>query len=228
MLDTMQPEMVVIAVLIAFSFAAFYLRLLSIGGIALAAIIGITAFMLGGVVPFLALALFYLMAETATWAGRKFAGGERHEQRTSSNILGNCAAAIVALFFGQSTAFFGAVSAAFADTVSSEIGLLSRSAPVLITSWKRVEKGTDGGVTLLGFLAALFAAAIIGLMHYFFVANSAALAGIIVVSGFAGGAFDSFLGATLQRRGILTNTQVNFFAGLFGAAVALALSGTLA
>ncbi|HLC92817.1 MAG TPA: DUF92 domain-containing protein [archaeon] len=221
MIESIPPWAIVVVVLFLFSIATFFLKILSNGGILIANAIGIAAFAFGGTVAFFALLVFYVLAELATWVGRK--GEEKHAQRTSSNIFGNCAAAIAALFFGQYIAFFGAVSAAFADTVSSEIGLISKAKPVLITNLKKVEKGTDGGVTALGFAASLVAAAIIGAIYYFFVSASLKAFAAFVVSGFLGGAFDSFLGATFQRRGMLTNTQVNFFASIFGALVAVAI-----
>lgn len=47
-----------------------------------------------------------------------------------------------------------------ADTFSSELGILSRSKPRLITSWnlRKVPPGTNGGVTLTGTLAGFFGA----------------------------------------------------------------------
>ncbi len=223
--ETFSPAAIVAAILIFFTLISYFFRFLSKGGIILANATGILAFALGGIVPFATLLVFYALAEFATWIGRKDAA--KHEQRTYSNIFGNCTAAIAALFFGQHLAFFGAISAAFADTVSSEIGLLSKKRPVLITNFQPVEKGTDGAISALGCAASLIAAAIIGAVYYFFVSGSLKLFVIVVVSGFLGGLFDSFLGATLQRRGLIGNTHVNFLAGVFGAMVAIALAGFL-
>ncbi|KAK4201652.1 integral membrane protein DUF92-domain-containing protein [Triangularia verruculosa] len=50
-----------------------------------------------------------------------------------------------------------------ADTFSSELGILSKSSPRLITSWnlKKVPRGTNGGVTLVGLGAGLLGSMII-------------------------------------------------------------------
>ncbi|EEH47302.2 uncharacterized protein PADG_03400 [Paracoccidioides brasiliensis Pb18] len=55
-------------------------------------------------------------------------------------------------------------TAVAADTFSSELGILSKSQPRLITSWslRKVPPGTNGGVTIAGFLAAALGAFIIG------------------------------------------------------------------
>ena len=52
-----------------------------------------------------------------------------------------------------------------ADTFSSELGILSKSKPRLITSWnlRQVPPGTNGGVTIVGTLAGLLGAFLIAL-----------------------------------------------------------------
>ncbi|MBE0697434.1 MAG: DUF92 domain-containing protein, partial [Anaerolineaceae bacterium] len=113
-------------------------------------------------------------------------------------------------------AFAAALAAANADTWATELGVLSRSVPRLITSGEIVEPGTSGGVTLFGSLAALSASALIALLAIFFwqgqistnstgfpgaylaVHEQLAWFGILTIAGFSGSLFDSFLGATLQ------------------------------
>lgn len=104
-------------------------------------------------------------------------------------------------------------AAAAADTFSSELGILSSSNPVLITSllttpWapERVPKGTNGGVTLFGTLAGLGGAAIIGLVvvgltpfcsSWTWAEKGGLVLGVSLV-GPAGSVLDSLLGAWCQ------------------------------
>lgn len=98
------------------------------------------------------------------------------------------------------------------DTWSSELGILSDAQPRLITTLKPVRRGTNGGVTKAGLLAAAVAGSIIGLTFVligFFTTRCAydvALKQLLVIpisalAGLCGSVIDSLLGATLQFSG---------------------------
>ncbi|GLT98497.1 hypothetical protein SLE2022_159990 [Rubroshorea leprosula] len=101
------------------------------------------------------------------------------------------------------------------DTWSSEIGVLSDDQPRLITNFKPVRRGTNGGVTKAGLLAAIAAGSVIGLMFVivgFFTTKcttDVALKQLLVIplsamAGLLGSVLDSLLGATLQFSGFCT------------------------
>ena len=99
----------------------------------------------------------------------------------------------------------GAMAAVNADTWATELGVLSPHPPRLITTGRRVEVGTSGGVTWLGTAAPLGGALTIGLVaglellilrHGW--ASVAALLLAATAGGAAGSTFDSLLGATVQ------------------------------
>lgn len=98
------------------------------------------------------------------------------------------------------------------DTWSSELGILSDAQPRLITTLKPVRRGTNGGVTKAGLLAAAVAGSIIGLTFVligFFTTRctyDVALKQLLVIpisalAGLCGSVIDSLLGATLQFSG---------------------------
>ena len=120
-------------------------------------------------------------------------------------------------------AFIASVATANGDTLASEIGETSRSKPRMITTLKETEPGVDGGVTPLGEAASIAGALIIGILAA--VTGMTGPFGIVAgaIGGFLGTNFDSFLGATLQRRGILSNNGVNLAATGFGALVGAVL-----
>lgn len=99
--------------------------------------------------------------------------------------------------------FIGTMAAVTADTWATEIGVLSRSKPFHILTWKRVEKGTSGGISLLGMAATVAGGLFIGGCALLFDWASGQgwhggqlAAGLF--GGLAGSLADSLLGATLQ------------------------------
>ncbi len=101
-----------------------------------------------------------------------------------------------------------ALAAANADTWATELGVLNRTAPRLITTGRVVEVGPSGGVSPGGTLAAGAGALLIALVALaailldpslrFLVPHLLVLVFLITLSGLAAALFDSFLGATVQ------------------------------
>ena len=102
-------------------------------------------------------------------------------------------------------AFVGAIAEANADTWATELGVLSRQTPRMITTRQAVAPGTSGGVTWDGAGAALAAAALIGglaavLGRLGGMSSDKAvmLLPIGALAGVIGSLVDSLLGATWQ------------------------------
>ncbi|KAF5378082.1 hypothetical protein D9615_007623 [Tricholomella constricta] len=94
------------------------------------------------------------------------------------------------------------------DTLASELGILSKSKPRLVTTLKEVPAGTNGGMTVWGTACSVAGGAVIGLvMGVCMVLENGACSGRVIGElvgwgGFAGGfgsLVDSVLGATVQR-----------------------------
>ena len=92
----------------------------------------------------------------------------------------------------------------------------------MITTWRLVPAGSDGGVSLAGTLLGVLAAALVTLEAVGTRILNPRAATIAGVAGIVGMIVDSLLGATLERRGLLTNNTVNLASTAFSATLAAA------
>ncbi|MCI4335465.1 MAG: DUF92 domain-containing protein [Thermoplasmata archaeon] len=125
--------------------------------------------------------------------------------------------------------FTAALSFGAADTFASEFGVLSGEA-YSILSMRRVEPGTNGGVSVLGTLWAFTGAATTAVLGWalFWVFHTNQLAAdfavpAALIAGFLGCQVDSLLGALLENRGWLTKGSTNFLGMLSSIVFALLL-----
>lgn len=198
-------------------------------------IVCLLVILFGGLSWFMLLLAFYLMGGGFTRYGyahkaklgiAQSHGGVRGYKNVYSNSLVPLAMAVCFGIYRNEIfseifvfAFIASVATAAGDTLASEIGETSRSKPRMITTLKETEPGVDGGVTPLGEAASLGGALVIGLLAVVTGMTGAFGIAVGVIGGFLGTNFDSLLGATLQRRGILSNNGVNLVATGFGALV---------
>lgn len=107
------------------------------------------------------------------------------------------------------------------DTWASELGsVLARGDPFLITTGKRVPRGTNGGVSGIGLLVSFLGGVLIGVVHYLtnvytidtdvLRVSSAQWPLIVIggVGGLLGSLIDSVIGATMQYSGQDENGKI--------------------
>jgi uncharacterized protein (TIGR00297 family) len=241
---------------------AYRARSLSKDGALVAIFLGTIIFGIGGI-PWAALLLTFFFTSSAlsrAFKKRKHGLNEKYsksDQRDAGQVFGNGGLAAVFVifhhFYPESNigwvGFAASLAAVNADTWATELGVLNPSPPRMITDLrKRVEKGTSGGISIVGTLASLAGSALIAALASLFTTNWS-LFPLVTFAGLAGSLFDSLLGATVQAmyfcpkdkketekhplhtcgtetihlRGWkwLTNDWVNFACAAFGSMIAL-------
>ena len=116
-----------------------------------------------------------------------------------------------------------ALAEAAADTVSSELGQVLGGTPRMITTLRRVEPGTDGGMTVAGTLAGILAAGLVAFAGFLAFHLEPSAFWVSWAGGVFGLIFDSLLGATAERAGWLNNDGVNFLSTASAVVCALAV-----
>ncbi len=245
---------------------AWRLKALNTSGAITAAVVGWIIWGLGGMPWAMVLLVFFVSSsvlsrafkERKTGLSEKFSKGSR---RDGAQVLANggmgALMAVWGFYSPQNVwlwaAYLGAMATVNADTWATEIGVLSRRPPRLITTGRSVETGTSGAISLTGTMATFGGAAIVGIIGAFFALQERALILVLAVTlgGFCGAFLDSLLGATIQtifycatcqketerhplhicgtatiqQRGWnwLNNDWVNFIASFVGAVIAAGL-----
>jgi uncharacterized protein (TIGR00297 family) len=219
------PLWLVALITVLFALLARTMRGVSLSG---AVAGGTVCFVLYGSVgmgAFILLVFLFVLTWGATRLGyqhkQKLGTAERKEGRTASQVLANVgvAAFCAALYrWHGDDVFLIAMCAALAepaaDTVSSEIGQASSRDARLITNWRKVPAGTNGGTSIVGTFAGLGAAALMTVTAHFMGVISRTALFASFSGAFVGMISDSYLGATLECRGLLSNNAVNFLGTL--------------
>ena len=229
-----------IAVNLAFALLARVFGAASRSGAICGFLLGTAIYLGYGYKSFLLLFAFVFLGSVTTRVGfaKKAArgvaerrGGARSWREALANLLAPAFLAILVITTHHEPACLIALVAALAeaagDTVSSEIGQWASDRAYLITTFKLVPAGEDGGISIAGTAAGFAASTIImGLGIGLGLCGPYRLAGpaIALAAAGVGNLLDSFLGATLQRRGLVTNGMVNFAGTSVAGMLALGLA----
>lgn len=205
---------------------AYYTKTLDRASAVVGAVMGYIIIFGQGLNWFLIFLAFFIAGNVATKYKYKEKSkyGVSQKRRNIENVIGNGLVAIVFALFGHIYGFFAAIATATADTLSSEIGVLSSEEPVSVLDFKtRVKRGVNGGVSNLGNAFMFIGAGLIGLLGLILF-HSWTLFWLSLWGGSFGCIVDSVLGATLENKGVLDNSEVNLIATLAGGLFAVLLS----
>jgi uncharacterized protein (TIGR00297 family) len=201
-----------LAILIAY--IAYRAHSLNKSGAIAATLTGTIIFGIGGWPWAILLLTFFITSSALSRAFKKRKQGlnekfSKGHERDAGQVFGNGGIATIFaalhFFFPNELwpwlGFAAALAAVNADTWATELGVLNPNPPRMITDLNKVvEKGTSGGISLIGTLASLTGSALIGILAALLhpEPESVSIFILVTLSGLAGSLFDSFLGATVQ------------------------------
>lgn len=96
--------------------------------------------------------------------------------------------------------FFATIAETIGDSVASEIGVLSRSDPFDICTFKKVPRGVSGGISILGTIASVCVCLYTGLLYCCMYEMKFYHFCVIVISSLLGIMLDSVLGSKMQAQ----------------------------
>ncbi len=164
-----------LVLIMSIGWIGYFYKSVDLAGFVTGLLIGVVFVLAGGFPAVLMLLTFFLLGSAFTkykYKAKESIGVAELKggARTWKNVLANLFFPTIALLFYSAViwkpamiAFLASLSGALSDTLGSEIGVLSRSPPVMIHNLKKVSPGTSGAISPLGTLASLMGSFLIPL-----------------------------------------------------------------
>lgn len=205
-----------IAVLCALvvSLAARRMKALTSSGAVAAFVVGGCIFAFGGIEAAIILIAFFvsgsLLSKLNPHSNEK--SGRDYRQVLSNGtapVIGVLLTALTPIVREQATVFFlASLATATADTWATEIGMRFGTRVYNIFSFRPMQKGLSGGVSIIGVLASVAGAMFIALLPLLPFWQGEKMCGLVLIkifpvvtlAGFVGAIIDSLLGATIQAK----------------------------
>ncbi|WP_350344308.1 DUF92 domain-containing protein [Proteinivorax tanatarense] len=201
------------------SILAYKKESLNLSGAISAIILGTLLFVFGGAFLWMIMIGFFISSSVISKLGKRQKEftkdiNEKGSRRDVTQVLANGGLGLAVAFCYYLTdaeefllAYVVLFASVNADTWSSELGVLSKKKPVSILTFRVVDKGTSGGISKLGTIAAILGSSFIALI--FFVGylltygynNMLMLMTMLcLLGGFLGSIIDSVMGGTVQGK----------------------------
>lgn len=130
---------------------------------------------------------------------------EKSGVRVASQVWVNGGAAVASIILfgitGRPSFMIGyivAIGEAYADSLASDVGVMSSKPPVDICTFKPITNGLSGGISVLGSAASFLGVLIYSVLSIILWQKSLFAFGIIIFSSMIGCIFDSIIGSKLQ------------------------------
>lgn len=225
-------------------------------GSLLALVVGIALFFLGlniGYFFVLEMVVFLMMSAVVTRVGQSYKKkiGTYQKYRGLKNVIANGLPALIfailyyhySIIGGWNAAllgvigFTGAVAAISADKFESELGVFGGT-PRMVFHFRRVKRGTSGGISILGLVCGIFATLIIALLmitilpqlnaiRSAYATTQLALVLSVILGGILGSVVDTLLGF-FEERGIGNKFTTNAVGSLAGGIIAILIFAAIA
>ncbi|MDQ0197298.1 DUF92 domain-containing protein [Neobacillus ginsengisoli] len=255
----MTEDILIFTVIILTSIAGFLLRSLTVSGAIAAIIVGMAVFIGFGARGLFLLGVFF--STSSLWSKykstykksieEKVAKGSTRDWRQVIANGGFAALLSIIVYFHHDQiwliGFAVCLASANSDTWASELGSLSRKDPIYIRTFKRIERGTSGAISILGSACALSGSFLIALISSWLFHLNIYNSFIVFLFGFIGNIIDTLVGAFYQQvfvcsqcrietekkfhcerattriKGyfIVDNDTVNFFSGFIASVLAM-------
>ena len=155
----------------------------------------------GGLTSFIILVVVFL----GSIITKLFHKNKKSNKRKLIQIISNVGIGVLSLIIYKFTSndlylliYASVMAESLADTLASDIGVLSKNEPINILTFKKGERGLSGNISFLGLTSALIGSLLIGTIYYIGMDKSVISFIIIILSGFLGSLIDSILGASIQ------------------------------
>jgi uncharacterized protein (TIGR00297 family) len=195
----------------AVAYGSYRARFLALSGSVATFLLAVVVFGVGGWKWTVPIVVFFVLSSLLSKLGKSRkaiaeAEQEKGSTRDYAQVLANGGIpgllVLAWLLFPSENwyvAYLGAIAAVTADTWGTELGLLGRGRTVLITTFRHVSPGVNGGISVLGMVGGLIGASLIAASAAPFVDGTSMVA-LVVAAGLAGSLIDSAVGATLQAQ----------------------------
>ena len=198
-LQTLLLAAIIFALLSAF---AVYKKWLTVSGATAAFWMALLLFITGGLKAFIAPGIFLISGSLLSKLNKtqKEKVGRNAKQVFANGITGIIFMILYGIVKEEIYLITAIVSfcISMADSTSSEIGFYFKGATFDILSFKKLQPGVSGGISITGTVAGLAGAILLAFVTSYFYSFSFAVFICILVAGFTGMLADSVLGSWLQ------------------------------